>query len=135
MKNAPKFDSDSNEDVCNFIDRYVACAIPEDGCKLKELVLLLQQHKHSSYCKRGKTCRFHFPQPPSTKILIASSYIDGANDLNTISNALSKVRKELVDGNTDVTIEQLLNKAGVNMTQYERAIRTCSKGSACCTET
>ena len=129
VKNAPKFDSDSNEDVCNFIDRYVTCAIPEDDCKLKELVLLLQQHKHSSYCKRGKSCRFHFPQPPSSKTLIASPYIDETNDLNAISNALSKVRKQLVDGNTDVTIEQLLNSAGVSVTQYERAIQTCSKGN------
>ena len=115
--------------VCNFIDKYVSCVIPEHDCKLKELVLLLQQHKHSSYCKRGKTCRFHFPQPPSTESLIASPYIDETNDLNAISNALSKVRKQLVDGNTDVTIEQLLNNASVYMAQYQRAIRTCSKGN------
>jgi len=36
-----------------FNDQYLSRAIPAEGCKLKELVLLLQQHKHSSYCKRN----------------------------------------------------------------------------------
>ena len=59
VKDAPRFGIDSDKDVVNFIDQYVTCAKPEDG-KLRELVLLLQEHmyKHSSYCKRGKTCRF-----------------------------------------------------------------------------
>ena len=61
VKDVPKFGHDSDENVCNFIDKYVSCAIPENDCKLKELVLLLQQHKHSSYCKRGRSCRFNFP--------------------------------------------------------------------------
>ena len=67
IKSVPKFGRDSDESVCKFIDKYVSCAIPENECKLKELVLLLQQPKHSSYCKRGRTCRFNFPLPPSTK--------------------------------------------------------------------
>ena len=79
---------------------------------------LLQQHKHSSYCKRGRTCRFNFPHPPSTKTLIAyprSDEDDDSIDMNTVSNALSRVRKELIDGNVDVhiSIEQLLNNAKV----------------------
>ena len=53
IKSAPRFGRDSDENVCKFIDKYVSCAIPENECKLKQLVLLLQQHKHSSYCKRG----------------------------------------------------------------------------------
>ena len=130
VKNSPKFGTDTDTDVCNFIDKYISCAIPENDCKLKELVLLLQQHKHSSYCKRGKTCRFHFPQPPSSKTLIAYPYIDGQNDdFNMISNALSKVRKELVDGNNDVSLEELLNNVNVHMTHYEKAIQTCTKGN------
>ena len=55
VKNAPKFGHDSDEELCNFIEKYVCVAIPENECKLKELVLLLQQHKHSLYCKRRKS--------------------------------------------------------------------------------
>ena len=51
-------------------------------------------------------------------------------DLNTVSNALSKVRKELIDGNVDVSIEQLLNNAKVSVGHYEKALRTCSRGNA-----
>ena len=131
IKNAPKFGIDSDEDVCNFIDEYVSCAIPENECKLKELVLLLQQHKHSSYCKRGRTCRFNFPHPPSTKTLIAypKTDEDDSIDMNTVSNALSKVRKELIDGNDDVSIEQLLNNAKVPVRHYEKALEVSTKGN------
>ena len=133
IKTAPKFDHDSDEDVSNFIDKYVSCAIPDNECsKLKDLVLLLQQHKHSSYCKRGGTCRFNFPHPPSTKTLIAYPHTDDDDiiDLNTVSNALSKVCKELIDGNVDVSIEQLLNNAKVFVGHYEKALRTCCRGNA-----
>ena len=66
VKDAPKYVDDS--DVCAFI---VSCAIPSQEDKLRELVELLQQHKHSSYCKRHNSCRFSFPKPPSPNTLIA----------------------------------------------------------------
>ena len=75
VKDVPRFGIDSDSEVVNFIDQYVTCAKPEDG-KLRELVLLLQEHKHSSYCKRGKTCHFHFPQLPSPITLIAKPDFD-----------------------------------------------------------
>ena len=133
IKSAPKFGRDSDESVCKFIDKYVSCAIPENECKLKQLVSLLQQHKHSSYCKRGRTCRFNFPQPPSTKTLIAyprTDEDDASIDMNTVSNALSRVRKELIDGDVDVSIEQLLNNAKVPMRHYEKALEISTKGNA-----
>ena len=54
-----------------FIDQYITCSIPEVEGKLKELVLQLQNHRHSSYCKRNNSCRFGFPHPPSDNTLIA----------------------------------------------------------------
>ena len=73
VKDAPKFGVNSDDEVCEFIDRYITCCKPQEDGLLKELVSLLQEHKHSTYCKKGKTCRFHFPQPPSPKTLIAYS--------------------------------------------------------------
>ena len=67
IKDAPKYGVDSNEDICAFIDQYVSCSIPAHDSKLRDMVLLLQQHSHSSYCKRNKQCRFNFPQTPSPK--------------------------------------------------------------------
>ena len=65
VKDAPKYDTDDCDNVCAFIDQYIICAIPSEQGKLKELVQLLQQHKHSSYCKRHNHCRFSFPKPPT----------------------------------------------------------------------
>ena len=58
VKDAPEFGVDNNDAVCDFIDQYITCKLPNEDGKLKDLVLLLQQYKHSSYCKRKKTCRF-----------------------------------------------------------------------------
>ena len=129
VKDAPKFDHDSDEDVCNFIDEYVSCSIPENDGKLKELVLSLQQHKHSSYCKRGKSCRFHFPQPPSSNTVI-SYPSDDDSELKKCSEVLNKVREYLINSDTDLTIEQLLNNVGVDLSDYLKALQTSLRGNA-----
>ena len=61
VNDAPKYGVDSNDDVCAFIDQYVSCAIPADDGKLKELVLLLQQHQYNSYCKHNSVVGLIFP--------------------------------------------------------------------------
>ena len=48
VKNAPKFGEQPDSAVSDFIDKYIKCSIPSDEGKLKELVLSLQQHKHST---------------------------------------------------------------------------------------
>ena len=55
VKDAPKYNESPDSVVCDFIDQYISCKLPPEDGKLKQLVLLLQQHKHSSYCKRNKT--------------------------------------------------------------------------------
>lgn len=51
VKGAPKYGSGDVTNVCQFIDQYITCAIPKEEGKLKDLVLLLQQHKHSLIAK------------------------------------------------------------------------------------
>ena len=75
---------------------------------MKELVLLLQQHKHSSYCKRNKSCRFNFPKPPSSKTLITK--FDPENtDVEHSRTVLKKVQKLIAEGNTDLSLTELLH--------------------------
>ena len=104
VKDAPKFEVDDDSEVCDFIDQYIPYEIPEEEGKLKELVLLLQQHKHSSYCKlkRHSTCRFNFPRPPSCKTLITQSDVGP----DVASKAQSVLVKVLADGHTDLNREQ-----------------------------
>ena len=81
VKDAPKVDENSDEEVCAFVDRYingrVPCDIPENQ-EIRSLVMKLQTHSHSPCCRahaKGK-CRFHFPHPPSTKTIIARGVSD-----------------------------------------------------------
>ena len=56
IKDAPNYGISSDQEVCDFIDQYISCNIPIEEGPLRDLVLLLQKHRHSSYCKRGKAC-------------------------------------------------------------------------------
>ena len=106
----------------------MSCAIPAEECKLKELVLLLQQHKHSSYCKKNKQCRFNFPHPPSPKTLIA----EPCPDSETLANAqkpLHEVRKVLPDCDDNATIHDMLSKADVELDKYIEALEITTSGT------
>ena len=125
---SPKHIESPNSDVCDFIDQYVSCALPADDCKLRELVCLLQQHKHSSYCKRNKTCRFSFPKPPSPKTLITK--FDPENtDVEHSKTVLKKVQKLLTESSTDLSLADLLDKADLTETEYVEALETSCTGN------
>ena len=114
VKDAPEYGVDHDSKVCDFIDQYVSCKLPKEDGKLRELVLLLQQHKHSSYCKRNKSCRFNFPKPPSSKTFIAKPENDDDDDVAQNVAVLSKVQKLIAEGNTDMSLDDLLDKAEVS---------------------
>ena len=128
VKDAPKYRIDDDQLVCDFIDQYITCGIPSEDGKLKELVLLLQQHKHSSYCKRHNKCRFTFPKPPSTKTLITQCDVQP----DVVSNAqtvLSKVYPVLADNHADLSLEDILDKAEVTMSDYMDALEVSTNGN------
>ena len=128
VKDAPKYGIDSDEEVCAFIDQYITCAVPQTEGKLRDLVLLLQQHKHSTYCKRKKSCRFNFPKPPSSKTLIAAP----ESDSDVVENAqtiLAQVHKVLSDGNTELSLLEVLIKADISLSEYTKALEVSSKGN------
>ena len=37
VKDAPEFGVDNNDDVCDFVDQYVSCKLPNENDKLKDL--------------------------------------------------------------------------------------------------
>ena len=128
VKDAPKYGIDSDEEVCAFIDKYITCAIPQIEGKLKDLVSLLQQHKHSTYCKRNKPCRFNFPKPPSKKTLIAAPETN-ADVVKNAQIVLAKVHKVLADGNSELSRDEILVKADISLDEYTKALEVSSKGS------
>ena len=128
VKDAPEFGVDNNDDVCDFIDQYVSCKVPVEDGKLKDLVLLLQKHKHSSYCRRNKTCRFSFPKPPSSKTLITKDDPE-RGDNNQELTVLCKVQKLIADSNTDLSLAELLDKAQVTEQEYIHALEVSTNGN------
>ena len=103
--------------------------MPSEEGLLKNLVKEVQTHHHSTYCKRSGKCRFHFPRVPSSKTLIASQ--PDSDDCNSqeIKQCMDKVRKLLVEGKADVSIEELIELAQTNQVLYEKAISTASSGA------
>ena len=136
MKDAPKFGVSHNKNVCDFIDQYVSCKIPEEDSKLRELVLLLEQHKHSSYCTRNKACCFNFPKPPSSKTLITREDAE-PDDVAQAIDVLGKVERLISKGNTDLSLDDLLTKAEVTENGYTSALEVSCAGSVvlCTAET
>ena len=124
MKNAPKHIESPDSD---FIDKYISCKLTAEDGKLRELVSLLQQHKHSSYCKRNKTCRFSFPKPPSPKTLITK--FDPETDVEHSKAVLNKVQKLITESNIDLSLVDLLDKADLTETEYIEALKTSCTGN------
>lgn len=52
IMDAPKVGVDSDEEVCNFIDKYITRSTPNDA-DLSHLVLKVQKHRHSATCRRN----------------------------------------------------------------------------------
>ena len=63
---------------------------------------LLQQHRHSYYCKRNKTCHFSFPKPPSPKNLITK--FDPETDVEHSKAVLKKAQKITIINNYNPSV-------------------------------
>ena len=94
VKNAPLIPSngDNDEMVCNFVEKYVHGHIPENMKQMpdvKDLVMKLQTHVHSSYCRLhvNAKCRFNFPKPPSTRTIVSRQLrVDERNETDVEEN-------------------------------------------------
>ena len=128
VKNAPKIDRDENV-VCNFVDKYITAVLPTDFPETqhdRNLMLNLQKHRHSDYCRRKKTCRFGFPKPPSVHTVISRNP-GGEETEEVVDNAkkiLQAVQHELalLDDTTGVSIEDLLSRLNMNTETYKNAL-------------
>ena len=113
--------------MCDFIDQYISCEIPKEEGKLKELVLLLQQHKHSSYCI------IHVDSISrsllrSCKTLITQTEVEPDVATNA-QRVLVKVDRVLAEGNTDLSLDELLTKAELSLNDYMKALEVSNRGN------
>ena len=134
IKDAPKLNVNTDEEVCSFIDQYIKCNIPDDE-ELSQLVSKVQKHRHSATCRRHGKCRFHYPCPPSPKTVIAHQSIAATypeEQAEQAVKALAAVRKILDDKDTpeDISMNELFVKAGVSSDIYLCGLKICSAGNS-----
>ena len=79
VKDAPKIDKDPDDVMCAFIDKFITAVIPPITSENEHHIHFmdsLQKHTHSDHCCKHKSCRFGFPKPPATKMLISRPPLD-----------------------------------------------------------
>ena len=71
VKEAPQYEKSSDEEIVNFVDKYITCYKPDSSSEMEDLVNL-QLHRHAKTCKKAghNICRFNFPLPPMPGTII-----------------------------------------------------------------
>ncbi|XP_071788473.1 uncharacterized protein [Asterias amurensis] len=137
IEDAPKLNTDSDDKVAEFVDKYVSCALPskQSDEELNEIVSSVQQHskRHSKSCKKkGTNCRFNFPRPPSMRTFVANPVAIENDDCEDMSdNVLTEdVAQELLqsvwkavnnDDNEHITTDELFANIGITQDDFEKA--------------
>ncbi len=154
VENAPQVDRDDDDEVVAFVDRYVTCEIPpEDETEIHEIVSSVQQHskRHAKTCrKKGTTCRFNFPRPPSENTFITRSQQVDKNEKTTneeqcgskdkkednckqmskelAESIMKKVRECLLNGDAVYdSVKSMFASIGINQEIFECAYNKMTK--------
>ena len=126
---APKYGSAKEEEITEFIDRYITCRKPQHDDPLRELVDR-QVHKHSKACQTRKGfCRFHYPQPPMLKTSILKPLANDSPDIASARKTWRLIYKYLNDLKLEnaVTFAEMLETFSLTYDDYILAIRSSIK--------
>ena len=133
IKDAPRFGTDSLEEVTQYINKYQTCSIPINDLELRDLVQL-QTHVHSSSCIRKGSCRFGIPKFPSPVTIISTEpdaeqeKVEKVKQANDIFLCINETIQE-IDSFDDITLEQLLQVSHVSMDEYMEALQISKRGN------
>ncbi|XP_077364609.1 uncharacterized protein LOC144009028 isoform X1 [Festucalex cinctus] len=155
--NAPLIDKNTDDEVCEFIDKYVTCELPSEDEALLDIVTSVQEHskQHTKSCKKKNTvCRFNYPRPASSRTFISRKKTD-ENDKKQCKckvdkDALAKcackneeqqesiraaeimtaVKTALSDKNASFdSVEHLFESLGINQETFEDAYQRFSRNT------
>ena len=148
-QNAPVFEEDPDEKVCEFVDKYITCQLPDPNTdpELFKIVTEVQTHskRHSKSCKKGnKHCRFGFPKQPVENTFITrqmpEEIRDGSEDESnhgrsfmTPEEAKNKLKPvwELLNKPTTSfeSIPELLTQCSLSYEEYLNCITSLTTSS------
>ncbi|KAJ8011952.1 hypothetical protein DPEC_G00063660 [Dallia pectoralis] len=136
---APVFGEDPDDKVCDFVDHYVSCQLPdaEKQPLLHGFVTSLQTHSknHSKSCKKdNRACRFGFPKPPARTTRItypmpedqdhrAMTPQAAKNKLRPVWNLLNNPTSQLDD------MSQLLATCNMTLKEYNLSVESLTSSS------
>ena len=136
IEGAPKFGKDEESKIVEFVDKYITCEIPdkENDPELHEIVKSVHQHskKHSKSCKKkGTTCRFNFPRPPSMKTFIAKPQENNDDDNTEKERAKQRIDelwKCILDSkNEGLSTADLFEKVHMSQEEFEKCSQLLAK--------
>ena len=132
VKGAPHIDIDGDEDVCQFIDKYITGVVPPECAenkKIRDLLFRLETHSHSEYCRRNGMCRFGFPKAPSICTLIARQPDEECTEKRQEAhNILTKVHKILESNGCDISLDERLSQANISVEEYTNNLKVAHRG-------
>jgi hypothetical protein len=134
VKDAPQIGIQEDDEVKQFVQKHIYCCIP-DIEKHAELVLKLQKHSHSSYCRKKGTCRFGYPKPVSDRVILAREPDDEDEGkrcriIKEASSIMTSVYEVLMDKDLpdNISTEEVLSMAKVKSDDYYKALSVAVKG-------
>ena len=125
IKDAPKLGYADEADVKAFIDKYISCSLPDDDQELRALVEGLQIHRHSPTCRQKGSCRFNYPKPPSPHTIISDEPQENCQQqIDFAVKNLTAVKQvlESKDLSTDITLQEVLNRAHLTLHDYTKSL-------------
>ncbi|XP_063411592.1 uncharacterized protein LOC134694510 [Mytilus trossulus] len=132
IEDAPKFEVDEDQQVIDFVDKYITCSMPspDEDPELHKIVNAVQQHSknHSKSCKKkGTNCRFNFPRPPSVHSFISRPVTEKdltESDIKISKDKLETVWKEIKDSELDdISTDKLFEKAGISQEEFVKCFQ------------
>ena len=136
VKDAPKLDENSDNEVVDFIDKFITCSLPDENTEpeLHELVTSRLSHKHTFTCrkKKGVRCRFNAPWPPSKTTRIIRGENLSREEVKKSKRVVDKVLHEITSmqyGLNDVILEDILDFCRISEEEYENAMDTMQRNT------
>ena len=133
VKDAPKVDEQSDDEVCEFVDNYVHGKIPcdsEENSDIHCLVKKLQGHAHSPYCRPhiNAKCHFNFPRPPTMKTIIARNKKDSCDCgiEEKLRRHVMELVHERIEQDDGCTLKEILESEKIPEELYLECLRTSS---------
>ena len=118
--------------MCQFIDKYITGVVPPDcdgNTQIRELLLRLETHSHSQYCRQNGMCQFGFPKAPSPHTLISRQPDEESTEIRkNAQDILSKVYKILESCGYNISLEELLSQAHVSLKENIDSLKVAHRG-------